>query len=290
MTYTPQHWQVGPWQVTALSDGFFGLDGGSMWGVVPRTMWERWTPAAEDHTIALALRPFLLERGDVRAVIEVGVGDRWEDKWRSIYHIDQANDLTSTLAACGLAPEEITHVVASHCHFDHVGAQVVLRDGELQPLFPNARHFAPAVEVEVALHPDHVRRASYRPEDVRPVVEAGLMESFGEEQELFPGVRVHPAPGHSDGVSLVTVNEDAEGETAVFWADVVPTTHHIQPAYIMAFDIDVARSFGNRSRWLARAADEGWLGLFYHDIDHGFGRIVRGERKYAFDPVAGEER
>ena len=282
---------VGDWRITALSDGFMRLDGGSMWGVVPKAMWEHMTPAADDNTILLALRPFLCERGDVKLVIEVGIGDRWEEKWRSIYHIEREATLESTLRACGLAPEEVTHVVASHCHFDHVGAMVYERDGEFLPFFPNARHYAPRIEIEIAKHPDHVRRASYRAEDVVPVEAAGLLEGVDGDAEVVPGVRIHEAAGHSDGVSVVTIGEEEPGDTAIFWADVVPTGHHVQPPYIMAYDIDVARSFESRSRWLERAADGGWLGLFYHDAHRPFGRIERvgrGGSRYAFHEVEGE--
>ena len=286
---------VGDWRITALSDGTMRLDGGSMWGVVPRTIWEHMTPPADDNTILLALRPFLVERGDVKAVIEPGLGDRWEEKWRSIYRIDRSTTLESSLRACGVSPDEVTHMIASHCHFDHVGAMVVERDGRLVPLFPNARHFAPRIEIEVARDPDHVRRASYRPEDVLPIEEAGLFEPYEGDAELVAGIRAHDASGHSDGVSVITIDEDdgpdgpgGTGETAIFWADVVPTSHHVQPPYIMAYDIDVVRSFESRSRWLARAAEGGWLGLFYHDADHAFGRIRREGRRYAFEPVAGQ--
>ncbi len=290
---SPPVWQrravtVGDWCITALSDGFMRLDGGSMWGVVPKAMWEPMTPASKDNTILLALRPFLAERGDVKLVIEVGLGDRWEDKWRSIYHIEREATLESTLRACGVEPHEVTHVVASHCHFDHIGAMVCERDGRLVPLFPNARHHAPKIEIEVAKHPDHVRRASYRPEDVLPVEEAGLLQAYEGEAEILPGVKVYEASGHSDGVSVITLNEDSAGDTAIFWADVVPTGHHIQPAYIMAYDIDVARSFESRSEWLERAAAAGWLGLFYHDATRPFGRISRKGKRYCFEEVEGD--
>jgi len=278
---------IGDWRVTALSDGFMRLDGGSMWGVVPKNLWSRWTPALDDNTILIALRPFLAERGDDRVVIEVGLGDRWEERWREIYHIEREDTLEGSLRACGVTPGEVTHVVASHCHFDHVGAQVVVRDGCLQPAFPNARHFAPRIEVEVARHPDHVRRASYRSDDVVPIEEAGLLETYEGTAELLPGLRVHEAAGHSDGVSVITLNEAGPGDTAIFLADVVPTTHHVQPPYIMAYDIDVARSYESRSRWLARVAEEGWLGLFYHDADHAFARLRRDGHRYAAEPVLG---
>ena len=286
--YTPRSIRAGEWRITALSDGTMRLDGGSMWGVVPHNMWKHMTPPAEDNTIALALRPFLAERGDLKIVVEVGIGDRWEEKWRSIYHIDQTVPLAASVRACGLEPEDITHVIASHCHFDHIGAQVTRRDGKLVPLFPNARHFAPRIEVEMAKNPDHIRRGSYRPDDVVPIEEAGLLECYEGDTELLPGVRAYDASGHSDGVSVITFNEKEDGDTAIFWADVVPTGHHIQPAFIMAYDIDVVKSFESRSKWLARAAAEGWIGLFYHDFDHAFGRIEHDGRRYELHPIEGE--
>ncbi len=291
-TWRPASVRAGEWRITALLDGTMRLDGGSMWGVVPKVLWARMTPPAEDNTILLALRPFLLERGEIRAVIEPGIGGRWEEKWRSIYRIERATTLESSLRACGVEPEQVTHAIASHCHFDHIGAWVVERDGALAPLFRNARHLAPRVEVEVAKKPDPVRRASYRAEDVRPIEEAGLLETYawderGGEVELLPGIRAHEAAGHSDGVCVLTINEGGPGETAIFWADVVPTSHHIQPPYIMAYDLDVSRSFESRARWLARAAREGWIGLFYHDVEHAFGRIAERDGRYRFEPLAG---
>jgi glyoxylase-like metal-dependent hydrolase (beta-lactamase superfamily II) len=282
--YRARSVRAGEWRITALSDGWLRLDGGSMWGVVPAVMWRALTPPADDNTILLALRPFLAERGDARVLIEGGVGARWEEKWRRIYCIEATTTLDESLAACGLTPEDVTHVVASHGHWDHVGSLVVERDGALVPHFSRARHFAPRSEIEIAKRPGHARSGSYRAADVAPLEAAGLLEPYEGAAELLPGVRVHPAYGHSDGIHLITVNEDGAGETAVFWSDVVPTAHHVQPPYIMAYDIDVVRSFEVRSEWLARAAERQWVGLFYHDVDHPFGRIEREGRRYAFQP------
>lgn len=288
-SWTRKSVQVGEWRVTALSDGFFRLDGGAMWGVVPATIWRPMTPPAADNTIRLALRPFLLERGDQKVVVEGGVGDRWTDKLRGIYHIDRSTSLRETVTACGLEPEEITDVVASHCHWDHIGGLVEDREGVLTPLFPNARHYMPGVEFEMVKNPDPIRRGSYRPEDALPLEEAGLVEVYDargmEDLELFDGLRVRHVGGHSDGVCLVTINEKADGETAVFWTDVVPTTHHIQPPYIMAYDVNAAVSYDQRSALLEEAAREGWIGLFYHDEDHAFGRVTREDRRYVLGHV-----
>jgi glyoxylase-like metal-dependent hydrolase (beta-lactamase superfamily II) len=115
-----------------------------------------------------------------------------------------------------------------------------------------------------------------------------LLHGYEGESELLPGIKVYEAAGHSDGVSVITINEDGAGDTAIFWADVVPTSHHIQPSYIMAYDMDVARSFESRSGWLAKAADASWLGLFYHDDRYPFGRISRAGKRYRFEPVEGQ--
>jgi glyoxylase-like metal-dependent hydrolase (beta-lactamase superfamily II) len=287
--WKPRAIQVGDWRITALCDGFMRLDGGSMWGVVPRTIWEKLTPPAADNTILIALRPFLAERGGDRVVIEPGVGSRWEPKWRDIYQLLPTTTLAGSLRACGVEPEEVTHVVASHCHWDHIGAQVIERPGVpgggLAPLFPNARHFAPQIEIAMAKRPDPVRRASYRADDVVPIERAGLLEPYsGERSELLEGLVAHDASGHSDGVCVITL--EGGGSTAIFWADVVPTAHHIQPPYIMAYDLDVARSFAQRSKWLERAAQGSWIGLFYHDPDVAFGRVRKVGRRYELDPVA----
>jgi glyoxylase-like metal-dependent hydrolase (beta-lactamase superfamily II) len=277
---------VGDWTITALSDGFMRLDGGGMWGVVPKAMWSRWTPAAYDNTILIAMRPFLVERGAEKIVIELGVGNRWDPKWRKIYAIQPTATLEGTLREAGVQPEEVTHVIASHCHWDHFGSAIVERGGEHVPLFANARHYAPAIEIHMAKHADHARQGSYRAEDVAPLEALGLLEGYEGSVEPVPGIRAHVLGGHSDGVAVITIGEDEPGDTAIFWSDVVPTTHHIQPPYIMAFDIDVVRSFEVRSEWLARAAEEGWIGLFYHDVDEAFGRVREADGRYVFEPVS----
>lgn len=292
--------EVGGWTITALTDGDFRLDGGAMWGVVPANLWRRLTPPAEDNTIAMSLRPFLAQRGDETVLIEGGAGYRWSDKLRRIYHLEGCGRLEGSLRSAGVDPAAITHVVMSHCHWDHIGSLVGGTDAAPEPLCPNARHFAPAIEVERCLNPDHVRRGSYRPEDLAPLVDAGLVETFEGRAEPIPGLVLHELGGHSDGVSVVTVGAPGavadgdgnpgegsagdgagdDGDVAIFWSDVVPTTHHVQPPYIMAYDIDVERSFNQRGAWLERAARAGWLGLFYHDLEQPFARLEHDGRRF----------
>jgi glyoxylase-like metal-dependent hydrolase (beta-lactamase superfamily II) len=276
--------EVGGWTIHALDDGRLRLDGGAMWGVVPKNLWATLTPPAPDNTIALALRPYLCVKGDRVLLIEAGVGARWESKWRGIYHLDGGR-LEASLRATGYRPEDVTDAVASHAHWDHVGGWLVERAGRIEPLLPRARHWLAAVEVERCLHHDHVRRGSYRPEDLAPLVEAGRVATFESVGEILPEVEVRPVGGHSDGVSVVIVGPRG-GERAIFWADVVPTTHHVQPPYIMAYDIDVVTSFAARKALLAEAARERWVGLFYHDTDVPFARVVADGKRYAVEPIA----
>lgn len=255
-----------------------------MWGVVPAAMWRAWTPPEDDNTILLALRPFLAERGDAKVLVEPGVGDRWSPKLARTYGLVRTPTLRAALREAGVDPGSITHVIGTHAHWDHVGAWVGERDGVLSPVFPRAKHYLPRIELEVARHADPVRAASYRAEDVEPIERAGILTTLEGSTEVLPGLCVHVLGGHSDGVAVVTWDEERD-DGAIFWSDVVPTAHHVQPPYIMAYDIDVVRSFAVRSEWLERAAARGWTGCFYHDVDHPFGRLRREGRRYAVEIV-----
>ena len=147
-----------------------------MWGVVPKTLWARMTPPDADNTIELALRPFLLERDGWKVVLEPGLGGHLDPKWAAIYRVERVTTLESSLRALGLAPEDVKHVIASHCHFDHIGGWLTGEPGRLRPLFPRAVHRAPRVEIVAAKSPDPARKGGYEPEDVRVIERAGLLE------------------------------------------------------------------------------------------------------------------
>lgn len=289
MRASPASLRAGAWDLFPLLEGRMRLDGGAMWGVVPAALWRKLTPPDADNTIELALRPVLARRGADVVLIEPGIGSRWDAKQRALYRIDARPGIAAALAEHGLAPEDVTHVLATHCHWDHIGAWVVERAGELAPAFARARHFAPRVEIERCLTAEHARRGSYRPADVRPLLDAGLLAGYAGEFELLPGLVAHVLGGHSEGVSVVTFGLDAhraDAPPAIFWSDVVPTRHHAQPPYIMAFDIDVETSFRVRSEWLERAAAGGWSCLYYHDAQLAAGRLAREGKRYVCAPLA----
>ena len=268
-----------------------------MWGVVPRALWADLTPPAEDNTIQLALRPFLARKGERCVLIEGGVGARWDEKWRGIYGMRQPTTLADSLRRVGVAPEEVTDVVASHCHWDHIGAQVVTsgRRRARAAVSPHARHFAPARrDRERAQRPGHASAARpIAPEDVEPSsTSGGLLEAYDRtDRSSSRGSRAHVLGGHSDGVSVITLGEDAGGDDGDLLerrrADDAPHPaalhhglRHRRRALLRAV----------RSEWLAkRVRTRGWIGLFYHDAERGL-RTHRARRQVvtAFEPVVAE--
>lgn len=281
--------RVGPYNIRPLSDGFFRLDGGAMFGVVPKVIWEKLCPPDPENRILLALRPFLIQGSGKTILIDPGIGRRWDEKGKKRFVLDQRGDLVAELRAAGVRPEGVGVILASHLHWDHIGAAVEPdSQGRLVPVFPNATVWVAREELESALREDHPRRASYHPEEVRCLLEAGRLRTFdGPAHSPAPGVTQHLIQGHSRGNSIVTI--DGGGRTAVFWDDVVPTRHHLHPAFIMAFDVDQDLSFRARSEWIARAADGGWISMFFHDPEHAFGRIRWEGKKFLFEPLRAEE-
>lgn len=275
--------QLGEWRIVALKDASFALDGGAMFGVVPRVMWERLTPVNDDHTVPLATTPYLLDNGTHKVLIEPGMGLRWGEKQTSMFHIshDEGHELVTSLRAAGVEPEEITHCLMSHCHWDHIGAACGA-DG--LPVFPKAQHWCPQSERDAALHPDHLRRASYRKEDLQPIIDANLLQTFEGETEILPGLKMVELGGHSDGISLVIL-ETTAGKAA-FWADIVPTSNHVHLPFIMAYDMNAALSWEVRTKWIPQSAEEGWINLLYHDLHRPMGRfVVDAKKRYTFAAI-----
>jgi glyoxylase-like metal-dependent hydrolase (beta-lactamase superfamily II) len=274
--------EIGRFRVTALRDARFALDGGAMFGVVPRVIWEKLTPINEDHTVPLSTTPFLVQEGKDTIVIEPGLGLRWPDKQRAMFHIDDSHghELLTSLRAAGVEPEEVTHCLMTHCHWDHIGAACGA-DGA--PVFPNAQHWTPRSERDACMNPDHLRRASYRREDLAPIEAAGLLQTFSKEVEVLPGIKMFEVGGHSDGVSLVVLEDS--GQAGCFWADVVPTRNHVHLPFIMAYDMNAEKSFAVRSEWIARAAKGNWTNLLYHDTEEPIGRFEGEGRRFGWSPL-----
>ncbi|HVE65182.1 MAG TPA: MBL fold metallo-hydrolase, partial [Thermoanaerobaculia bacterium] len=264
----------------------FRLDGGAMFGVVPKVLWERKFPADAKNRIRLATNCLLVRGPDFVALVESGLGDRWDERARDLYAIDDRTTLYGSLAKRGVRPEDVDALVLSHLHFDHAGGST-RREGErLVPAFPNATLYVQAVELAHARSPHERDRASYRPDDWEPWAEAGRLEALSGEVEVRPGVSVVPVRGHNEGMQAVRI--ESEGEVAFYFADALPTSAHVPVPWIMGYDLYPVDLIENKKRLLSRAVEEGWLCVFEHDPDLPWGRIVEaadGKRRVEAVPV-----
>jgi glyoxylase-like metal-dependent hydrolase (beta-lactamase superfamily II) len=253
----------GEFELTPLLDGYFRLDGGAMFGVVPKTLWEKRAPADDRNRIVMGMRP-LLVRGERLMLIDAGAGDKMDVKTAGIYVFDRAESLDVTLARAGVAPDEIEIVLASHLHFDHAGGFTIRdADGVVRPKFRAARYVISRGEWEDATHPHERNRASYFAENYVPLHEAGVVDFIEGDVEVAPGIRVRRTGGHTRFHQVVTI--ESEGKTAVFAADLFPTTAHVDVPWIMAYDLYPMETLEFKRRFVREAIDREYLVFFEHD-------------------------
>jgi glyoxylase-like metal-dependent hydrolase (beta-lactamase superfamily II) len=219
--------RIGEFECVPLTDGAFRLDGGAMFGVVPKVLWERRAPADERNRIALGLRPLLVRTGRHTILIDAGAGDKYGPKELEIYQFDARDQLETSLASAGARPDDVDLVVATHLHWDHVGGLTTRRDGRVQPRFPRARHIVRRGEWDLATHPNERTHASYVADDFVPLMEAGLIDFIDEDADVVPGVRVERTGGHTAHHQVVRI--ESGGRVAIFAADLIPTSAHVDP-------------------------------------------------------------
>jgi glyoxylase-like metal-dependent hydrolase (beta-lactamase superfamily II) len=268
----------GDLEIVPLVDGYFRLDGGAMFGVVPKPLWEKRAPADEQNRIQVALRP-LLVRGERTLIIDAGIGSKMDEKSRRIYGIDRSRTLEQSLAECGLAPADIDIVVATHLHFDHAGG-FTTRDasGVISPTFPRARYVIRRGEWDAALHPHERNRASYLQENFAPLADAGAVDFIDDDGPIMQGVRVQRTGGHTMDHQIVIL--ESGGRTAVFAADLIPTTAHVEEPWIMSYDLYPMDTLAFKRAFLREAIEREYLIFFEHDpaIAAGFIREREGRK------------
>jgi glyoxylase-like metal-dependent hydrolase (beta-lactamase superfamily II) len=274
---------LGDIELISLSDGGFALDGGAMFGVVPKPLWSRRTTPDDRNRIPLGLRPLLLTIGGKRVLIDGGVGDKLKEKDREIYAIDRRGSLIPSLAAHGLAPADIDVAIATHLHFDHVGGFTTIVDGRAVPTFPNARYVIRKGEWDDATHPHERNHASYMADDFMPLVDAKVADFMDADGEVLPGVRVRRTGGHTRHHEIVLI--ESGGRTAVFTADLIPTSAHVDAAWIMAYDLYPMDTLAAKKAFLAEAIAGEYVIFFEHDPHMAAGIIRQDGRRLTVEPV-----
>ena len=269
--------QFGDYRVEVVPGGEFRLDGGAMFGVVPRALWRRVAPPDEDNRVTLNANCLFVEAAGERVLVETGMGDKWTPRQREMYGVSDGPTLVESLRErTGCRPEDISVVVNTHLHFDHAGGNTTLDEGgRVVPAFPNARYFVSRSEYEHAEAPHERDRASYLPENWRPLAESGQLELKDAEYEVVPGLSLETVAGHSRTMQCVRLERG--GGTLYGFADLVPTRAHVPVAWVMGYDLYPVETLEAKRRLLPQAAREGWLCLFYHDPDAPLARVVEGE-------------
>jgi len=272
---------VGGLTCHALEAGRQHLDGGAMFGVVPKPLWERRIAPDARNRIPLALRCLLVEHDAGLVLIDTGAGNKESAKFVDIYGIENAGRegrtaLEDALAELGHGPDDVAWVIDTHLHFDHAGGNT-WRDpgGAILPSFPRARYLVQRAELEFTRLDNERTRASYLAHNLAPI-DFTLVEG---EREVLPGIRCLPTPGHTPGHQSVLV--ERAGERACFLGDLVPTTHHLPIAWIMGYDVEPLRTLESRRGLYRRAADEGWRLVFQHDPQVVWGRLAPAGDGYA---------
>jgi glyoxylase-like metal-dependent hydrolase (beta-lactamase superfamily II) len=279
--------KFGNYRVEIVPDTEFRLDGGAMFGVVPRNLWSRVCPPDDQNRIRLNMNCLFIDSGSERILIDTGIGEKWSTKQAAMYGISRERSLEDSLRALtGIGPEDITIVINTHLHFDHAGGNTKLnREGKPVPAFPNARYLVSREEFEHAEAPTERDRASYLPDNWRPLQESQQLELKDSQYEVIPGLRMESQAGHNRSMQCARLQRD--GKTLFGFADIVPTRAHVPLAWIMGYDLYPVETLETKRQLLPQAVREQWLCLFYHDADAPLCRIVEEDGK--LQPLVVEE-
>ncbi len=271
--------QIGDYRVEVIPDTEFRLDGGAMFGVVPRNLWAQVCQPDDQNRIRMNMNCVFIDAGDEKVLIETGIGEKWTQRETAMYGIERERSLTETLQAkTGVAADEITIVVNTHLHFDHAGGNTTKNiDGGVVPAFKNARYFVSAAELKHAETPSERDRASYLMDNWVPLRDSGQLEVKEGDYEVVLGLRMQTEPGHNRSMQCWRLDR---GDQTVFgFADLIPMRAHLRLPWIMGYDLFPLETLEAKKRLLPKAVKENWLCLFYHDPDAPLCRLAMEDEK-----------
>jgi len=267
------------WKVTALDTGSFWLDGGAMMGSVPKVLWEKENFPDELNRIKLSMRCLLLDDGKNIVLIETGIGNKFNNKFKDMFSIEQSTfPISDSLNQAGYTVENITHVILTHLHFDHAGGATIFNNNELIPTFPNAEYFISKKNWEAAINPNPKDRASYLSENFISLKEKSALHLIDDNVNILDGISTYIVNGHTYGQQLVKINDG--DESLIFCSDLIPLKSQLRIPWIMGYDLNASLTLKEKTTFLNFAADRKWWLFFYHDPNYVAVQIKKADTKY----------
>ncbi|MCB2230724.1 MBL fold metallo-hydrolase [bacterium] len=254
-----------------------------MFGVIPRSLWQRFAPPDENNLIDMVTNLFVLTAHGKHMLFDAGLGDTLSERERKIYGIEQAGSIERGLAGLGLTADDIEVVILTHLHTDHAAGALKLEGDTFVPRFPNARHMISRAEWQAAMSPNERTSAVYVPERYQALEDAGLVELIEPDCELFPGIRAVHTGGHTEG--HFGIEMESKGRRAFYYSDIIPSRHHLPTAYVPATDLDPMQSMHVKRTLVDRLIDEEVVVAFDHDVDIPLGRVYRDGRRFRVEPA-----
>jgi glyoxylase-like metal-dependent hydrolase (beta-lactamase superfamily II) len=271
--------KVGKYNLFIIESGFFALDGGAMFGIIPKPLWDKSNPADENNRIILATRNLLLQTETKNILIDTGMGNKWEEKFRDIYKIDQnVYSTEKSLSKIGLKTDDITDVILTHLHFDHTGGSTEIIEGKLMPAFRNAKYYVKKKNFDWALNPSDRDKGSYLKKNFLPLKEEGVLCFTDGETNFDSEIEFIEVHGHTFGQQLVKIGDFSN--TILFCADLFPTATHIGVPYIMGYDLQPLVTLEEKKRILNKALEGNWKLFFEHDPFNAMATVEKTEKGF----------
>jgi len=275
---------LGHFTVYGIRDGFFHLDGGAMFGVVPKVLWEKIYKPDSLNRIRLGLNSILIDTQKKLVLVDTGIGENLKKKIYEYYSVEREPGLVEAIRQKGFSPNDIDFVINSHLHFDHCGGNTIQnKEGDFVPTFPNAEYVIQKGEWEDALDPSVREKPSYDKNSFLPLKEYGQMKLVEGKSQVTQGVQVVPTHGHTSSHQCVRV--ESEGKILFFMGDMIPTSSHVHLPYVMSYDMFPVKTLENKEKFLERAVKNDWIIALNHDPEYFFGRASKPGKKFVFDPL-----
>jgi len=273
--------QIGKYKLNFIESGFFALDGGAMFGIIPKPLWQKTNPHDDVNRIILSTRHLILQSESKKIIIDTGMGDKWDEKMKNIYALDEKFSMKSGLEKIRLKHEDITDVILTHLHFDHTGGSTIKVNGKLQPAFPNAKYYVQKQNYDWAVNPSDRDKGSYIKENFQPLFEARVLKFTNGNEQFDDEIEFIVINGHTFGQQMVKISDSQN--TILFCSDLMPFVSHVPLPYIMGYDLQPLVTLEEKKKYLKIALDENWKLFFGHDPEIAFATIKKFGEGYTAD-------